>query len=182
MKHRMMQKYQGSVIYPEKLAIMEIVGLSYVFIQPRNFAGSTSPHKVGSTPSVNEYSSLLILQAHSGSGSYIVDVTLHTYRNPSGRCQQCQSGPDVGCCDETFVRPLFQSCNASACDPIILYCNTEYIGGDCGSLSASTFYTRDASFLDLSGSSSIFDGDNTVTIQSDNPWRVSCMCYCIAFL
>ena len=37
-------------------------------------------------------------------GSYRVEVSIHTYNNPSGRCDECQPGPDPGCCDETSIR------------------------------------------------------------------------------
>ena len=63
---------------------------------------------------------MYIVQIGCCYGAYVVEVTLHSYSNPSGRCDQCQDGSEPGCCDEPFIRPAGQACPSnSTCDPFI---------------------------------------------------------------
>ena len=111
------------------------------------------------------------------SGSYVVDITLHSYMNPSGRCALCQdqdsSGTSLaGCCDEDFVRPSSQACpSTSACDPILTWCNTSYIGGLCGPFGVSEKYSANSSSINLETSNIL--ADNTLRVMRDEPWAVS---------
>ena len=57
-----------------------------------------------------------------------MEVNVHNYVNPVGRCDGCQAGNNPGCCDEDFVRPASQGCPstgpaAAVCDPFIAYCS-----------------------------------------------------------
>lgn len=52
-------------------------------------------------------------------------MTVHSYHNPTGRCDGCrQSGiPNPGCCDESTIRPASSSCSAEdTCDTSVDYC------------------------------------------------------------
>ena len=57
-------------------------------------------------------------------GTYEVEVTAHSYNNPSGRCDECRSSPDSDprCCDETSDRPLEQQCPFIRCDTTVKFC------------------------------------------------------------
>ena len=105
----------------------------------------------------------------------MVEVTVHSFSNPTGRCDGCQSGSTPGCCDESSIRPSFELCpSTSACDPFVQYCFTRFVGGPCGPLSTSMFYMMDSNTLNnLEDSSSIFDGNNVLRIARDEPWSVS---------
>lgn len=57
-------------------------------------------------------------------GSYELEFRAHSYRNPSGRCDECRTSanPDLPrCCDEDFSRPLDQACLQS-CDTSVDIC------------------------------------------------------------
>lgn len=57
------------------------------------------------------------------SGSYLVEVRVHSYRNPSGRCDACRApdNPVPGCCDEVSIRPLDEECPEN-CDTSVDIC------------------------------------------------------------
>ena len=56
----------------------------------------------------------------------MVEVRVHSYRNPSGRCDRCRvdGNPDLGCCDEPgVIRPIAMECpQIETCDTGIIYC------------------------------------------------------------
>ena len=55
-----------------------------------------------------------------------MEVNVHNYVNPVGRCDGCQASndPGPGCCDEDGVRPANQGCpSSSVCDSFIAYCS-----------------------------------------------------------
>ena len=56
----------------------------------------------------------------------MVEVRVHSYRNPSGRCDECRvdGNPDPGCCDEPgVIRPIAMECPQSmTCDTAFGYC------------------------------------------------------------
>ena len=56
-------------------------------------------------------------------GSYLAEVRVHSYRNPSGRCDGCRvAGATIpGCCDEIPIRPITETCPA-LCDTSLDYC------------------------------------------------------------
>ena len=113
------------------------------------------------------------------SGSYIVEVNVHSYHNPSGRCAECQDGPEPGCCDETFVRPLDQACpNTSLCDPIMLALYAPPIRGTSGFVStgdAAMTVAIPESFR-VNANSIDFDSDQVAdfnhVIEREEPWNV----------
>ena len=99
----------------------------------------------------------------------MVEVTLHSYSNPTGRCDQCQSGLQPGCCDESFVRSSYQSCPSyRACDTIVSHCIGHADGPVCD---AFTFYSPDTNSLTIDYS--IHSADNPVTVRGEEPWNVS---------
>ena len=54
----------------------------------------------------------------------MVEVRVHSYRNPSGRCDECRvdGNLDPGCCDEPgVIRPIAMEC-PQMCDTGIVYC------------------------------------------------------------
>ena len=85
------------------------------------------------------------LQVCLVSGSYIVEVNVHNYQNPSGRCDGCQAGndPGPGCCDEDFVRPLNQACPSSGpdviCDTFIAYCSVPHGDPTCDPITEGSY-------------------------------------------
>ena len=101
-----------------------------------------------------------------------MEVTVHSYRNPTGRCDGCQDGPDPGCCDETDVRPANEACPVDSligCDTLLGAC-IRPIGSDCD----FTF----ANFIGFNTNSYDFDSelgtDNpSWTVERDEPWNVS---------
>ena len=57
-------------------------------------------------------------------GAFEVEVTVHSYLNPTGRCDECRedNNPDIpGCCDESTITPLNETCPV-ACDPTTIVC------------------------------------------------------------
>ena len=55
----------------------------------------------------------------------MVEVRVHSYRNPSGRCDGCRvpGNPVPGCCDEGFIRSRTLRCPQNeTCDTGIVYC------------------------------------------------------------
>ena len=118
---------------------------------------------------------MTLVQLSDVSGSYVMEVSIHSYRNPTGRCDGCQPGPDPGCCDETSVRPEGDECpENSTCDPILGYC-ARPIGGICSTedfLASLTFFhnTNNVNF-DLAGS--LFGLDNPLVVERTEPWSVS---------
>ena len=118
------------------------------------------------------------------SGSYIVEVNVHNYQNPSGRCAECQwpwPGRSPGCCDEDFIRPASQGCPgtgpmAAVCDPFITYCSVPLGDPTCnpnteGSMSA--FFRPDTNSIDFDAEGSLLGTELPLTIEGDEPWRVS---------
>ena len=115
-------------------------------------------------------------------GSYEVEVTIHSYRNPEGRrcglisnCYQTTLVPP-GCCDEDTIRPRNQSCqiNRNTCDTGIAYCVLP-LGSTqpCPFMEMvnSDFEVNTNIFTDIGN---MFLGiNNPIEIQSSVPWRVS---------
>ena len=52
-----------------------------------------------------------------------LEVTVHSYLNPTGRCDECRedNNPDPGCCDESTIRPRDETCPIQ-CDPAMTIC------------------------------------------------------------
>ena len=104
------------------------------------------------------------------SGSYRVEVTVSTYRNPSGRCDECQPGLDPGCCDETSIRPADQQCPSSpTCDPIFnhRYCDIDTANACEGAESTfSRNFAFDANIINV-------DTNFPLIVEKNEPWNVS---------
>ena len=118
---------------------------------------------------------ITLFQLSDVSGSYVMEVSINSYRNPTGRCDECQPGPDPGCCDETSIRPEGDECpENSTCDPFLAYC-TSPIGNICPTenfLFSPRFFsnTNNVNF-DLAGS--LFGMDNPLVVERNEPWSVS---------
>ena len=118
------------------------------------------------------------LQVCLASGSYIVEVNVHNYQNPSGRCEDCQEGndPGPGCCDEEGVRPLTESCPV-VCDTLIAYCSLPLgnvnITCDPGADgNSSRFFTYDSNSIDFDAEGTLLGTDLPLIIEGDEPWNV----------
>ena len=112
------------------------------------------------------------------SGSYRVEVSIHTYDNPTGRCDECQPGPDPGCCDETSVRPADEPCSiSSTCDPIFGYkhcgIDTRNNGYCEGVESTNSKFTINTNSVDFNSTWLDFELDNPVIVEESAPWNVS---------
>ena len=117
-----------------------------------------------------------MLQVCLAGGSYVVDVNVHSYWNPSGRCDECQEGPEPGCCDETEVRPADDPCPITAvCDTIIFYCAVPLGDHICAPTSGlySKLYNPNANSLDFDAEGTLIGTELPLIIEGDEPWRVS---------
>lgn len=68
---------------------------------------------------------VICCQVSSGAADYEVEVTFHSYENPTGRCIGCRENgnPGLGCCDESFIRSSTLMCSQDdTCDTTIDYC------------------------------------------------------------
>lgn len=132
-------------------------------------------------------------QVSNVGGNYEVEVTVHSYLNPTGRCAGCgtDSNQDPGCCDELPIDRLFQldlSCPVleDTCDPTVDYCVRPLgeTGGECPEgqvvLSPTAFgETNNFTFIPFYTSSapSFFGVENPLLIVAeDTPWAVSLDC------
>lgn len=102
-----------------------------------------------------------------------MEVTVHSYHNPTGRCGECQPGPEPGCCDETQVRPAGEACpSTSVCDTLIGYCTTP-VGDVCEVFFFSKYYQPDGNELDFDSAGSLLGSNSTIIVQREEPWNVS---------
>lgn len=62
-------------------------------------------------------------------GSYVVELRVHSYHNPSGRCDQCgeASRTNPWCCDETSPTSPDRLCPNDSCDTLMVI--SESVGG-----------------------------------------------------
>jgi hypothetical protein len=115
---------------------------------------------------------------------YEVEVTIHTYQNPTGRCDECRrpgfSNP--GCCDEAFIRPPNLPCETTTdtCDTTVDYCIRELrsTAADCsaGQTVLSTFAFPETNRYEYMStlSPSFFGVDNPLLVIGHNKsWTVS---------
>ena len=107
------------------------------------------------------------------SGSYRVEVGIHTYDNPTGRCDECQQGPDPGCCDETSTRPADQQCPTSpTCDTFFRYRHCDKDNGNACEGVQPTFslFGPDTNSVDFDNRNFNI---NPVIVEENEPWNVS---------
>ncbi len=115
-------------------------------------------------------------------GLYEVEITFHSYDNPTGRCAQCQEeslGSDPRCCDEDNFRPLNQSCSSiETCDPVMRICIRQLSTASCGILNGfdPTPSPDTNSFI---FTSSFFGFSNPLLVVDTLPWEVSSSCLTI---
>lgn len=115
-------------------------------------------------------------------GAYRIELTAHSYRNPTGRCAECQQ-PDnatpAGCCDESFSRPTGEACPV-ACDTTIVECyaplRTRSTGQqDCRPTPViAPLFNPNNNTFDFSGS--FFGFTNPRVRISSEAWVVSKLC------
>ena len=115
---------------------------------------------------------------------YEVTVTIHSYQNPTGRCDGCRQsvGGVPGCCDEPFIRPLWQDCPITdvTCDTAVDYC-IRSLGStmdSCpeGEIVYAPYAVEESNTYSMSYSHSrtFFGMDNPLIIVGQNrPWTVS---------
>ena len=115
--------------------------------------------------------------------NYEVEVRVHSYLNPTGRCAGCRTDNNTGpgCCDELLIRSSDESCSLEedTCDPTVDYCIRPLgeTGEDCPEgqivLSPSAFEETN-NFTFFSFTPSFFGVENPLLIVAENtPWTVS---------
>ena len=113
-----------------------------------------------------------------------MDITAHSYLNPTGRCDECRedNNPDPGCCDESTIRPIDETCPVVQCDPTIIICfrpvdsTVELTGVSCQNENLNITGTRlfsDTNSLDFSLLSTFFGLANPLVLTSSQAWVVS---------
>ena len=113
-----------------------------------------------------------------------MEITVHSYLNPTGRCDECQedNNTDPGCCDESTIRSIDETCPASeSCDTGMITCfavdsTVELTGVSCQNEIlniAGTQLYRDTNSLDFSLLSTFFGRVNPLVLTSDQAWVVS---------
>ena len=110
-----------------------------------------------------------------------MEVNVHNYINPSGRCDGCQAGNDPGCCDEDFVRPANQGCpstgsGAAVCDPFIAYCSVPLGDPPCDPNTEGMFSVlsvEDTNIIDFDARGDFLGTDLPLTVEGEESWSVS---------
>ena len=116
----------------------------------------------------------LHVQAGIATGSYIVEVNVHNYQNPTGRCDECQPGPVPGCCDETVVRPAIEACpSSSACDTFMSYCDVPLGDPACEPEMNTDYYRSDRNSINFDTEGPLLGSDFPVMVERNEPWTVS---------
>ena len=117
-------------------------------------------------------------------GDYEVEVRAHSYLNPTGRCDECQedNNPDPGCCDESTIRPIDETCPVGGlvgCDTSIDICfrpvnsTVELSCESPNSLIGTVFYSNTNSRDFSLGPSGFFGLANPLVQFSFGAWMVS---------
>ena len=112
-----------------------------------------------------------------------MEVNVHNYQNPSGRCDGCQEGNIPGCCDEDFVRSVNDGCliagpMAAVCDPFVAYCSVP-LGAPTCDPGASTdgdfslLFRNNTNSIDFDAEGSLLGTELPLIIEGDEPWNVS---------
>ena len=107
-------------------------------------------------------------------GPYEVEVRVHSYRNPTGRCDGCreENNTDPGCCDELTIRPMDETCPKS-CDTTLVICTTPL---ESDGTNYQTFIQASTIFIDCNDSlefdSSSFGLSNPALLVEDKTWEV----------
>lgn len=103
-----------------------------------------------------------------------VEVKVHSYRNPSSRCDECRSPDnlDPRCCDETSLRPLGDVCPVT-CDTAMGVCVRPLgsTGITCLQMSLGLVFFQQTNSLDFADD--FFRFTNPWILQSNGVWRVS---------
>ena len=116
-------------------------------------------------------------------GEYELEVRAHSYLNPTGRCDECRvdNNPDPGCCDESTIRPIDETCPAASCDTSMIICfrtvgsTIELTGISCQNTNLNkngTIFYFNINSLDFS-QVSFFELDNPLVLSSPGAWEVS---------
>ena len=119
-------------------------------------------------------------------GENEVVVRAHSYLNPTGRCDECRedNNPDPGCCDESTIRPIDETCPAAeSCDTSMIICfrpvgsTIELTGVSCQNTNLNitgTTFISNTNSLDFSvGEDSFFGNPNPLVRFSSRAWEVS---------
>ena len=113
-------------------------------------------------------------------GAYEVEVRAHSYLNPTGRCDECRedNNPDPGCCDESTIRPIDETCPVVRCDTAMTICErpvystVELTGVNCQntnfSITGSGFFI-DTNSLNFS-IASFFRISNPLVLSRAQAW------------
>ena len=107
---------------------------------------------------------------------YEVEVTIHSFDNPTGRCSGCRErgNPHPGCCDESFIRHISQACPMSTdtCDPSVDYCIKAFgsTSAECpdSNVVLSEFAVEETNSYSISQQSDFFGLENPLLIMARN--------------
>ena len=103
-----------------------------------------------------------------------MEVNIHNYANPTGRCDECQEGRDPGCCDEDDIRPPNIGCpSTSVCDPFIAFCAVPLGDPACEPMTFTTFFRTDSNSIDFDSEGSLLGLDLPVVLERNEAWAVS---------
>ena len=119
-------------------------------------------------------------------GEYEVEVRVHSYLNPTGRCDECRedNNPDPGCCDESTIRPIDETCPVVRCDTTMIICSrpvnstVEVTGVNCpglNNMTGSELYFNTISREFSLGPLNFFGLANPLELSSPGAWVVSAL-------
>ena len=111
-------------------------------------------------------------------GEYEVEVRVHSYHNPTGRCDECQedhSNSDrPGCCDEE--RDINTCSLQETCDTSVGLCIRPLgsTGTNCAGIVNGTTIEYDTNYLDFESSPELkfFGLSNPILMVNRRPWMV----------
>ena len=115
-------------------------------------------------------------------GEYEVEVRVHSYHNPTGRCDECQedsNSDQPGCCDEAEERELNTCLMQETCDTSAGLCIRPLgsTGTNCAAnqgMVNGTTIEYDTNYLDFESSPELefFGIPNPISATFIGPWMV----------
>lgn len=113
-------------------------------------------------------------------GDYQVEITFHSYSNPSGQCDGCRptEGSNPGCCDNIFTEVCFEPGSeprgTDTCDTSVDYCIREVGSTKPGCPEDGLVISQYAleNFNDYTFSPFFFGIDNPLLVISNMSWVV----------
>lgn len=124
-------------------------------------------------------SSCDFMQVGLVSGSYVVEVRVHSYSNPSGRYDKnVGNSAYMACCDETSLTPPGEACPIDQCDTTMVIC-TRALGARRLKCEADEMLPEGSevrlnknSFSFGANESDFFGYSNPIVITGTSAWKV----------